>query len=282
MVAFSYAGSQSAGSQTYKLTTAAATPTITGVAVNCSPTTLAAGASEVCAASVAGTGSYSSAVTWSTSAGSITVGGVLTAPATGTSVTVRATSKQDPTKYATANIALTQSAKVSSVELACFATMMPVSRSMPCAATAVGVNNPSPAVTWSASAGSITPAGVLTAPSTGASLVVTATSVQDPTKSASATIAILKTQEILNPTFIVTPTTIVVSWNLTELAYSSVSYNSGQGSPTLTPSPTNIAATHASYTLTGLTPGTTYNATLLSTNKWGSVSQALSITTPLK
>ena len=42
------------------------------------------------------------------------------------------------------------------------------------------------------------------------------------------------------------------------------------------------AATTASFTISGLTPGTTYNLTLVSNNKWGTVSQTKSVTTSLK
>jgi hypothetical protein len=87
---------------------------------------------------------------------------------------------------------------------------------------------------------------------------------------------------IINPTFSATPTTIVVSWNLTDFAYSGVSYNSGSGTPTTTTPPATIAATHATYTFTGLTPGTTYSATIFSVNKFSSVSQQGTVTTPLQ
>lgn len=60
-------------------------------------------------------------------------------------------------------------------------------------AAALGLNNPSQAMTWSTTAGSVDATGLLTAPATtpGNQFVrVTATSVQDPTKSASADVAI--------------------------------------------------------------------------------------------
>ena len=281
--AFSYLANQTAISQSLTITTAAATPTVTGVSVSCQPTTLVAGKSEVCTSSVAGTGSYSSAVTWSTSAGSITSGGVLTAPTTGTSVTVKATSVQDPTKSATATITVTPASTVSAVTLSCPVTMLPVGQSITCGATVAGTGSPSTAVTWSASAGSITSGGAFTAPTSGSSTTLTATSTQDPTKSASIKLAVLEPQAIVNPNFIVSSTTIVVSWNLTELAYSSVSYIKGNGTNAAVSMPqSTTAATTASFTISGLTPGTTYNLTLVSNNKWGTVSQTKSVTTSLK
>lgn len=75
-----------------------ASSTVTGVTVSPSTATVTGGATQAFTATVAGTGSPSQSVTWSTSAGSITVGGVLTAPtATGSvqTVTVTATSVQD-------------------------------------------------------------------------------------------------------------------------------------------------------------------------------------------
>ncbi len=51
-----------------------------------------------------GTGSYSSAVTWSSTGGTITPSGLLTAPATSGDVTVSATSTQDTTKSGEATV----------------------------------------------------------------------------------------------------------------------------------------------------------------------------------
>lgn len=76
----------------------AVSSTVTGVTVSPSTATVSGSATQTFTATVAGTGSPSQSVTWSTSAGSITAGGVLTAPAaTGSvqTVTVTATSVQD-------------------------------------------------------------------------------------------------------------------------------------------------------------------------------------------
>jgi alpha-L-arabinofuranosidase len=256
--------------------------TIGGVTVSCPASTLVAGSSTTCAASVTGTGSYSSAVTWSATGGSITSGGVLTTSTTATSVTVKATSVQDPTKSGTATIALTQPVAVNSVKVYCPVSTLEYTRSVTCSASVAGTGSPSSAVTWSASTGTITTAGVVTAPATGSSITVTATSTQDPTKSGSVTMALVENLAISNPTFVASTTTIVVSWNLTDYAYSSVSYNSGTGTPTVNTPPATIAMTHPSFTLTGLTPGTTYNLTLTSVNKFAAVSHKLTVTTPLQ
>jgi len=70
---------------------------VTSVTVSCSPTTVSSGGTSQCSATVNGTGSFNSAVNWSTSAGSISTSGTLTAPTvTATvSVTVTAASVQN-------------------------------------------------------------------------------------------------------------------------------------------------------------------------------------------
>jgi phosphatidylinositol-3-phosphatase len=77
---------------------------VTSVSVSCSPSTVNAGATTQCTATVQGTGSYSSAVTWSASAGSVTPAGVLTAPAMAGNVTITATSAQDSAKSGAAMV----------------------------------------------------------------------------------------------------------------------------------------------------------------------------------
>ncbi len=79
-------------------------PTISSVSPSCVPSTVAVSATAQCDVIVQGTGSYSSAVTWSTSAGTISASGLLTAPASAGSVTATATSVQDTTKSGQATI----------------------------------------------------------------------------------------------------------------------------------------------------------------------------------
>lgn len=72
---------------------------------------MAAGATSQCTASVQGTGSFSSAVTWSVAGGgTITSGGLFTAPAAAATITVTATSTQDATKSGTASVTVQASA----------------------------------------------------------------------------------------------------------------------------------------------------------------------------
>ena len=80
--------------------------TVTSVTVSCSPTTVTSGGTSQCTATVSGTGSFSTGVTWTASAGTISSTGLLTAPSvtTITSVTVTATSTQNTSVAGTASV----------------------------------------------------------------------------------------------------------------------------------------------------------------------------------
>lgn len=118
------------------------------------------------------------AVTWSVSAGTISSAGLFTAPAMAQTVTVTATSMADATKTATATVAVTAPS----------VTITPASATV--VTGSVTSFTASTAVTWSASAGSITAAGVFTAPATAQTVTVTAASIADPTKTATATVTV--------------------------------------------------------------------------------------------
>lgn len=79
---------------------------IASVGVSCSPASVAAGATAQCTATVTGSGSYSSAVAWSASAGTVSAAGLLTAPTAAGNVTVTATSTQDATKSGEASVSV--------------------------------------------------------------------------------------------------------------------------------------------------------------------------------
>jgi uncharacterized repeat protein (TIGR03803 family) len=81
-------------------------PTITSVSASCAPSSIQTSQTSQCSATVSGTGSYSSAVTWSATGGTITSAGIFTPSGTGTA-TITATSTQDTTKFGTASIAVT-------------------------------------------------------------------------------------------------------------------------------------------------------------------------------
>ena len=178
-------------SGTAVLTVQLAAPTITSVAAACNPSSIAVNATSQCSATVQGTGAYSSAVTWSASAGSITGGGLFTAPASAGNVTVKATSTEDATQSGTASITVQPAAPtITSVAVTCAPTTIAPNATSQCSATVQGTGAYSSAVTWSASAGSITAGGLFTAPASAGSVTVTATSSQDTSQSGTAAITV--------------------------------------------------------------------------------------------
>ena len=132
------------------------------------------------------TGSSNTAVNWSATAGTISTGGMYTAPAAAGSYTVKATSAADATKSASATV--TVSAPVVAVSLSPGSASLSTNATQQFTATVTGSSNT--AVTWSASGGTISTGGLYTAPSGAGTFTVTATSAADSTKSASATVTV--------------------------------------------------------------------------------------------
>jgi hypothetical protein len=159
----------------------------TGVQVTVSPTstTLQPGGTQTFSATV--TGSANTAVSWSATGGTITNGGVYTAGSTAGNFTVTATSAADSTKSASAQVTV-QSAPAVQVSVSPTNVTLQPGATQPFTATVTGSANT--AVTWSATGGTITNAGLYTAGSVAGSFTVTATSVADSTKSRSAQITI--------------------------------------------------------------------------------------------
>jgi hypothetical protein len=167
-------------------------PTISSVSVVCNPSTVAMSATSQCAATVQGTGSYSSSVTWTAGGGGINSSGLLTAPASAGSVTVTATSTQDTTKSGTASVNVQASAQtITSIVVSCNPAIVNAKGTSQCTATVLGTGSYSSAVTWSVSDGVIDANGRLTAPVSAGSVTVTATSTQDTSKSGEATITVV-------------------------------------------------------------------------------------------
>ena len=93
--------------------------TITSVTVSCSPATILYGQTSQCSATVMGTGSFSSGVTWAASAGTISTSGLFTAPSGGVTslqVTITATSTQDTSKSGTATVTVNPAQQSSNVQ----------------------------------------------------------------------------------------------------------------------------------------------------------------------
>ena len=171
------------------------TSTITVVGASCNPTSVAAGQTSQCTSTVSGTGSFSSVVSWTASGnGTITpAGGVFTAatvPFT-TQVTITATSTQDSTKSGSTTITVATAGTVNSVSATCSPTTIQGGQLTACTATVNGSGNFSPNVTWTASSGTINPITGVYSNTTPGTYSVTATSQQDPTKTASVPVTVL-------------------------------------------------------------------------------------------
>jgi len=169
---------------------ASATVTVSAapvVAVSIAPgsASLSTGGTQPFTASV--TGSSNTAVTWSATSGSISSAGLYTAPSAAGTYTVKATSVADSTKSASATVTVSAPAVVA-------VTISPVSASMLSSgtqqfkATVTGSSNT--AVNWSATGGTVSTAGLYTAPGAAGTFSVTATSAADATKSAAATVTV--------------------------------------------------------------------------------------------
>ena len=189
------------------------TPTaaITSVAVSCTPASIQTGQTSQCSATVTGTGSYSSAVSWSvspSSMGTISSTGAFTASAAGTA-TVTATSTQDSTISGTASVTVTATSSITSVSVTCSPSSITTAQTSNCSATAQGTGAFSSSVTWTATDGTITSSGVFTPSSTGTATIV-ATSSQDTTISGSSTVTVT-TQEPTPTTPMVVPSILAAS-----------------------------------------------------------------------
>lgn len=132
-------------------------PTITSVTVSCTPTSVQTGQTSQCSATVTGTGSYSSAVTWSAVSGTVTSSGLYTAPATvpaSGSDTIKATSTQDSTKTGTTSVTVTAAPALGTISISPASATVALGGSSPFTLTVTG--NPTPSVSCSVNgAGSV-------------------------------------------------------------------------------------------------------------------------------
>jgi hypothetical protein len=187
VVATSDADPAVSGGATVTVTVSA--PAVVTVAVSPATRTLAAGASATFAATVGGTAD--TAVTWSvreSACGSITAGGLYTAPSAAATCHVVATSHADPTKSATATVTVTALPAAVAVTITPGTATVNACQNLTLSATVSGSSNTS--LTWSVAeaAGGTVSGGVYTAPSSAGTYHVIATSQADPTKSATATL----------------------------------------------------------------------------------------------
>jgi len=167
------------------------TPPAVSVSVTPGTATLAAGQTQTFAATVANDGTATPGVTWSASAGTINSAGLYTAPSpvTTASGTITATSKTDGSKSATAIVTLTPIA----VTVSPATVTLSASGTQTFTAAVTGDSVLNQGVTWSATAGTISSAGLYTAPAsipTNTSATITATSKTDTSKNNTATVTL--------------------------------------------------------------------------------------------
>jgi hypothetical protein len=148
--------------------------TVTAVSISCTPTSLESGQTSQCTATVTGTGTFNTAVSWGTSAGAVNQNGVFTAQAVNisTTVTITATSIQDTTKNASATVTVTP---LTAITVSCTPSAIQSRQNSQCSAFANGTATS--AVNWSATIGAIDASGGFTAPVVTASTVATITAV---------------------------------------------------------------------------------------------------------
>ncbi len=168
------------------------------VAVNVSPSSinLETGATQQFTATV--TGTTNTAVTWSASCGTITASGLYTAPAAAESCSVTAASQADTTKSASATVTVT-AAPVVAVSISPGSASLISGGTQQFTANVTGTSNT--AVTWSTTGGTISTGGLYTAPATAGTYTVTATSVADPIKSATASVTVTVSSAV-SPTLV--------------------------------------------------------------------------------
>jgi Bacterial Ig domain/Abnormal spindle-like microcephaly-assoc'd, ASPM-SPD-2-Hydin/Bacterial Ig-like domain (group 2) len=167
----------------YKHTSGA--PPMVSVTVSPTSANLQSGLTQQFDATV--TGSSNTAVTWTASGGTISVGGLFTALASAGTFTVTATSVADTTKSASATVTVTSGTPVVSVAISPTAATLQTNATQQFTATVTGATNS--AVTWTATGGTISSTGLYTAPASAGAFTVTATSVADTSKSASAAVS---------------------------------------------------------------------------------------------
>ena len=171
-----------------------APPPPAAVAVSPTAATLVTGSSQTFTCTV--TGSADTACTWSvqegSSGGSVTSAGVYTAPQAAGTYHVVAKSRADATKSATAVVTVTAPPQPVAVSVSPVAATIVAGKSQTFTCTVTGSTDT--ACTWSvqegSSGGSLTGAGVYTAPQAAGTYHVVAKSHADSTKSATATVTV--------------------------------------------------------------------------------------------
>jgi hypothetical protein len=193
------------------------------VSISVSPTTtsLQTGGQQQFSAAVSGT--TNTAVTWKASGGTVTNGGLYTAPSLAGTYTVTATSAADSSKSASAVVTVSQPIQVS-ISVSPTTTSLQTGGQQQFSAYVSGTSNT--AVTWSASGGTVTTNGLYGAPSAAGTYTVTAVSAADSTKSASAIVSVSAPQPI---SVSISPTTVAMPQKWQQQFSAAVSGSSNTG-----------------------------------------------------
>jgi hypothetical protein len=184
-------------------------PTITSVAVACNPTSILTTGMSTCSATVDGTGNYNPAVTWTATDGTMTPAGAFVPSGPGIA-TITATSVQDATRTGTATVTIAIPIRVTSVAVVCDPASILTTGISGCSATVNGTGSYNPAVRWTATNGTITSTGVFT-PSGPGNTTVTATSLQDASKSGTATVIVATPITITSVVALCNPASILTT-----------------------------------------------------------------------
>lgn len=219
--------------------------------------------------SVSGSGTTNTAMIWAVNGvqsgnaayGTISSTGLYAAPATAPagSVVVTATSSTDSAESASATVALKASTTSIAVSISPSSSTAQVSASRQFTATVSGTSNT--AVTWfvngvqsgSSTYGTITSAGLYTAPATvpsGGVSTVTAKSAADSTKSASATVTVNSATS--HVTVAITPASVSVSAGATQQFDATVSGTTNTGVAWLVNNVPNGSSAYGTISSTGL------------------------------
>ena len=168
-------------------------PSATSIVVSPATAAVAASGQTQFTASIQGVTSGNS-VTWTATIGTITTTGIFTAPAKGGTGTITATSVVDPTKSTTVAVTVAAAGQpsdsaVTSVIVSPASGASITGGTVSFSASVLGTTS-NTAVTWKALLGTITAAGVYTAPAKAGTDTVTATSVADATKFTSSSVTV--------------------------------------------------------------------------------------------
>lgn len=163
--------STKSGTAVVAVATSGTQPTVTSISVVATPVSISASQTATCVATVAGSGAYSTAVTWTATGGTITSGGVFSPTGAGAATCTAHSAQAGFTNISgSANITVTATpptATVTGVSVVATPSSINTAQTATCVATVTGTGAYSTAVTWTATGGTVTQGGVFTPTGTG-------------------------------------------------------------------------------------------------------------------